>query len=66
MLDLVPLAGAGQQVVDSDIDAKPNFHTCYAALSGNPQNTAPFASIGKIVVLNMENLRREIWLKALT
>jgi transposase len=33
---------------------KPNFHTCYATLSGTPQNTAPFASLGKVVVLNLE------------
>ena len=32
---------------------KPNFHTCQAALPEDPQNTAHFVSLGKIVVLNI-------------
>ena len=52
------LREAGQPVTTRDLcnrimRIKPNFHTCHATLPENPQNTARFASLGKIVVLNL-------------
>jgi hypothetical protein len=43
----------GQSHIPGAGQVKPNFHTCHATLPENPQNTARFASLGKIVVLNL-------------